>query len=96
VNQERAISMDGDDRPVRKSELRLALERALFKRARRVEGPAGPQWGISAEKTTCGRWNGVAWFVDEGNERVSIGVAGMLTPDELGSALLAAVEAIGA
>jgi hypothetical protein len=83
-----------EEKTDRKSELRVALEAALYKRSKKAKDGA-VHYGVRASQSSSGRWGGEAWFRDEGNEIVRVLVAGALTGDELGHALLDAVESFG-
>jgi len=81
-----------DDRVEAKSELRRALERALYARAQRGR-PDEVTWGMSAWQTKSPpRHAGEAWFRDQGGACVKVIVQGMKSPTELGEALLDAIE----
>lgn len=95
MNESHSSNLASTETPERKSELRLALEGCLFKRAKKARD-GELTYGLSAKRLGNGRWTGEAWFRDESGELTRVTVAGLLSAEELGNALLGAIETIGA
>lgn len=81
----------------RKSELRVALEGALFKRASKGK-PGEVTYGVdtwlTANPGEARRWMGSAWFRDHDGLVVRVTWQGAKTGQELGDRLLASIELI--
>lgn len=77
----------------RKSELRTALELALFKRAAKPKVTGEETYGVTTWKVDdTGRWNGEAWFRGLDGVVVKVVWFGSRNGQELGERLLASIE----